>query len=72
MFADSFAAASSMLDAIETLRNPFLIQEYIETDGSDIRAIVIGDKVAASMKRKAVFGEKRAIVSLISFTNIRT
>ena len=60
MFADSFAAASSMLDAIETLRNPFLIQEYIETDGSDIRAIVIGDKVAASMKRKAVFGEKRA------------
>ena len=60
MFADSFAAASSMLDAIETLRNPFLIQEYIETDGSDIRAIVIGEKVAASMKRKAVFGEKRA------------
>ena len=60
MFADSFAAASSMLDAIETLRNPFLIQEYIETDGSDIRAIVIGDKVAAAMKRKAVFGEKRA------------
>ena len=60
MFADSFAAASSMLDAIDTLKNPFLIQEYIETDGSDIRAIVIGDKVAASMKRKAVFGEKRA------------
>jgi len=60
MFADSFAAASSMLDAIETLRNPFLIQQYIETDGSDIRAIVVGDKVVASMRRKAVFGEKRA------------
>jgi len=60
MFADSFAAASSMLDAIETLRQPFLIQEYVETDASDIRAFVVGDRVVASMKRKAVFGEKRA------------
>ena len=60
MFAESFAAASSMLDAIENLRRPFLIQEYIETDDSDIRAFVVGDKVIASMKRKAVFGEKRA------------
>src|SRR3989338_1212755 len=56
----SLSAASSMLDAIDTLRQPFLIQQYIETEGSDIRAIVIGDKVAASMKRKAVMGEKRA------------
>src|SRR3989338_7609429 len=59
MFAESFAAASYMLDAIDTLRQPFLIQQYIETEGSDIRAIVIGDKVAASMRRKAVVGEKR-------------
>ena len=60
MFADSFAAASSMLDAIETLRQPFLIQEYVETEDSDIRAFVVGDKVIAAMRRKAVFGEKRA------------
>lgn len=60
MFAESFPAASSMLDAIETLKNPFLIQEYIETEGSDIRAIVIGDKVVAAMKRKAAGDEKRA------------
>jgi len=60
MFADSFAAASSMLDAIETLKQPFLIQEYIETEGSDIRAIVVGDKVVAAMKRKAAGDEKRA------------
>jgi len=60
MFADSFAAASSMLDAIETLKQPFLIQEYVETDDSDIRAFVVGDKVVASMKRKAIVGEKRA------------
>jgi hypothetical protein len=60
MFADSFASASSMLDALETLKQPFIIQEYVETSGVDIRAIVVGDKVVASMKRKAVVGEKRA------------
>ena len=37
-----------------------MIQEYIETEGSDIRVFVIGDKVAASMKRTAKEGEKRA------------
>lgn len=60
MYAESFAAASSMLDALETLRQPFLIQEYVETGGTDIRAIVVGDKVVASMKRKAILGEERA------------
>ncbi len=60
MFAESFASASSMLDALETLRQPFLIQEFVETAGTDIRAIVVGDKVVAAMKRKAVSGEKRA------------
>jgi ribosomal protein S6--L-glutamate ligase len=60
MFADSFASASSMLDALETLKQPFLIQEFVETGGIDIRAIVVGNKVVAAMKRKAVFGEKRA------------
>ncbi len=60
MFADSFASASSMLDALTALKQPFLIQEYIETDETDTRAFVIGDKVVAGMKRKAINGEKRA------------
>ena len=60
MYAESFAAASSLMDALETLRQPFLIQEYIETGGEDIRVIVIGEKVVAAMKRKALMGEKRA------------
>ena len=60
MFAESFAAASSMLDALFALKQPFLIQEYIETGGVDVRAFVVGDKVVASMKRKAVRGELRA------------
>jgi len=60
MFAESYPAASSILDALTALNQPFLIQEYIETEGSDIRVFVIGDKVAASMKRTAKEGEKRA------------
>ncbi|MBN2458370.1 RimK family alpha-L-glutamate ligase [Candidatus Woesearchaeota archaeon] len=60
MYADSYASASSVLDALSSLKQPFLIQEYIETGGSDIRAIVVGDKVVASMQRIAHEGEKRA------------
>ena len=60
MFADSFAAASSLLDALDSLKQPFLIQEYVETSGVDIRAFVVGDKVVAAMKRKAAKGEKRS------------
>tara|TARA_Y100000310_G_scaffold345846_1_gene471135 strand:+ start:27154 stop:28230 length:1077 start_codon:yes stop_codon:yes gene_type:complete len=62
MFAESFAAASSMLDALFVLKQPFLIQEYVETGGVDIRAIVVGGKVVASMKRHAVRGEMRASI----------
>ncbi len=60
MFAESYSSASSLMDALESLRQPFIIQEFVETGGVDIRAIVIGDKVVASMKRKAVLGEQRA------------
>ena len=37
-----------------------MVQEYIETSGVDVRVIVVDDKVAASMKRKAEVGEKRS------------
>lgn len=60
LFAESFASASSILDALSTLRQPFIIQEYLETDGTDVRAFVVGDKVVASFKRKATVKEKRA------------
>jgi len=60
MYADSYASASSMLDALAALKQPFLIQEYIETGGADIRAVVVNSRVVASIKRKAMKGEKRA------------
>lgn len=60
MFAESYNSATSMLDALSALNQPVIIQRYVETGGSDIRAIVVGDKVAAAMERKAVEGERRA------------
>lgn len=60
LFADSYAAASSLLDALGSLKQPFIIQEYVETEGTDIRAFVIGNRVIAAMKRQAAVEEKRA------------
>ncbi len=60
MFADSFGSASSLLDALGVLNQPFIIQEYVETGGTDIRALVVGDRVIAAMRRKAQTEEKRA------------
>ena len=60
MFADSFSSASSMLDALSALNQPVIIQQFVDTSGEDIRAIVVGNKVVASMMRKAIEGEKRA------------
>jgi len=60
MFVDSFEAASSMLDTLSTLRQPFLIQEYIETGATDVRVIVVGGKVIAAMKRQGKKDDKRS------------
>jgi ribosomal protein S6--L-glutamate ligase len=60
MYAGDYAAASSMLDALSTLNQAVIIQEYIETDGTDMRLIVAGEEVVAAMRRIAVSEEKRA------------
>lgn len=60
LFADSISSAASVLDALGVLKQPFIIQEYVETGGTDIRALVVGDKVVAAMQRKAQTEEKRA------------
>ena len=59
VIAESIENARSTIDAIALLKQPFLIQEHIATEGIDIRALVIGDKVIA-MKRKAAKDESRA------------
>ena len=64
MLADSHESASSMIDALALLKQPFLIQEYIETGGTDTRVIVVGETAVAGMKRVAVKGEKRANIHM--------
>ena len=60
MFADSYTSANTILDALDSLKQPFIIQEFIETMGTDTRVIVLGEKVAAAMKRKAAKGDVRS------------
>ncbi|MDI3474191.1 MAG: ribosomal protein S6--L-glutamate ligase, partial [Candidatus Woesearchaeota archaeon] len=47
-------------DTLSALRQPFLVQEYVESGNSDLRIIVAGNKIVAAMMRRAKIGEKRA------------
>jgi ribosomal protein S6--L-glutamate ligase len=64
MFADSIESANTILDTLEIFKQPFIIQEYIETGATDIRAIVANNKVIAAMKRKATKEELRANIHM--------
>ncbi len=61
VLAETEAAAGSVIDAFHGLDQNILIQKFIrEAGGSDIRALVVGRKVVAAMRRQAVAGEFRS------------
>jgi predicted ATP-grasp superfamily ATP-dependent carboligase len=60
MFAESFASASSTLDALDSMNKVYLLQEYIETGGKDLRVLVVGNQIVGTMQREAQKDEKRA------------
>src|SRR5579871_248770 len=61
VLAESTAAASSVIEAFHGLDQNILIQGFIkEAKGADIRALVVGRKVIAAMRRQAVGGEFRS------------
>ena len=61
ILAETKKAAESVIEAFRGLNAHFLIQEYIEeAGGADIRCFVIGDKVVATMMRKATDGDFRS------------
>ncbi len=61
MLAESLATASSVIEAFHGLEQNILIQKFIhEAHGTDIRALVVGRKVVAAMRRQAVAGEFRS------------
>src|SRR5262245_2875274 len=61
VLAETAMAAHSVIEAFHGLEQNILIQKFIkEADGSDIRALVVGRKVVAAMRRQAVSGEFRS------------
>lgn len=61
VLAETRKAAESVIEAFRGLNANFVVQEFIkEAGGSDLRCLVIGEKVVAAMKRQAKEGEFRS------------
>jgi ribosomal protein S6--L-glutamate ligase len=61
VLADTNRSAKSVFEAFRATNTNILIQEFIkEAGGTDIRAIVVGGKVIAAMKRTGAEGEFRS------------
>ncbi len=61
ILAETRKAAESLVDAFRGLDANFLVQEFVaEAGGADLRCLVIGNKVVASIKRQAADGEFRS------------
>ncbi|NAS10899.1 RimK family alpha-L-glutamate ligase [Poritiphilus flavus] len=63
ILAETEKSAKSIIDTFYKMDTSILIQRYIEeANGEDIRIIVVGNKVVASMKRSSALGDFRANV----------
>ena len=61
VLAETTQAAQSVIEAFKGLKANILVQEFIkESEGTDIRCFVIGQKVVATMIRKGKKGEFRS------------
>jgi len=61
VLAETYKAAESVIQAFMGLDAEIMVQEFIrEARGADIRCLVVGGKVVASMKRQAGEGEFRS------------
>jgi ribosomal protein S6--L-glutamate ligase len=61
MIANTEAEVAGMLDTLWTLGQEILLQELVaESRGRDVRALVVGDRVVAAMRRTARAGEFRS------------
>lgn len=61
VLAETTKAAQAVIQAFRGLKANFIVQEYVkESAGRDIRCIVLGNKVIASMERVAQEGEFRS------------
>jgi ribosomal protein S6--L-glutamate ligase len=63
ILGDTNKSAESVISAFRGLKANFLVQEFIkEAAGTDVRCLVIGNKVIAAMKRESSDGDFRANV----------
>jgi ribosomal protein S6--L-glutamate ligase len=61
ILAETTASAKSIIEAFSAANIAILVQEYIkEAGGTDIRALVVGNAVVASMKRSGKIGDFRS------------
>src|SRR5689334_274009 len=61
ILAETAASAKSIIEAFSATNTNILVQEYIkEAGGNDIRVLVVGGKVVASMLRSGKMGDFRA------------
>ncbi len=61
MIANTMAEVQGLLDTLWTLGQEILLQELVaESKGRDVRALVVGDRVVAAMRRTARAGEFRS------------
>jgi ribosomal protein S6--L-glutamate ligase len=61
MIANTVAEVAGMLDTLWTLGQEILLQELVaESRGRDVRALVVGDRVVAAMRRTARAGDFRS------------
>ena len=63
ILAESKKSAKSIIDTFYKMDTSILLQKYIEeSNGEDIRILVVGDKIVASMKRTSALEEFRSNV----------
>jgi len=63
ILAETAKAAEAIVETLQSARQNVLIQKFVaESKGRDVRAIVVGDRVVAAMRRVAQGGEFRSNV----------
>lgn len=61
ILAETHTSALSTIQTLKTAKVRFVVQEFIaESQGSDVRAIIVDGRVVASMKRQSKAGEFRS------------
>ena len=63
ILAESKKSAKSVIDTLYNMNTSILLQEYIEeANGEDLRIVVVGNKIVASMKRSSALDDFRSNV----------